>query len=268
MTRSDSASLFQNLKTLVRRRELLVRMMHREVSSRYRQSFLGIAWGFIKPLAAVAIFTFLFSGIAKIPSDRHPYPLFALTGLLPWTLFSVAISSGISSLTSQQNLVTKIYFPREILPLASLAASTLDFLITLLLLMGMMLFFNIELTWNIFFVFPILVIEIFLTAGITLFLALVNVWFRDITHAAALMLQLWMFLTPVLYPFRLVPEAYRNLLRCNPMVGVVEGIRAALINGETPDMGLLVISAGVSVLVFVAGYQTFKACEFRLADVV
>jgi len=150
MIKFDSANLFRHLRTLIRHHELLTRMMHREISSRYRQSFLGIAWGFIKPLATVAIFTFIFSGIAKLPSDHLPYPLFAMTGLLPWTLFSVTVTSGISSLTSQSNLVTKTYFPREILPLASLAASALDFLIALLFLIAMMIFFKVGLSWNLF----------------------------------------------------------------------------------------------------------------------
>jgi lipopolysaccharide transport system permease protein len=191
-----------------------------------------------------------------------------MTGLLPWTLFSVAVTSGISSLTSQSNLVTKTYFPREILPLASLAASALDFLIALLFLIAMMVFFKVGLSWNLFYAIPILMVEIFLTTGVTLFLSLVNVWYRDITHAAGLMLQLWMYLTPILYPFNLVPEAYRGLLRLNPMVGVVEGFRSAVIKGESPEMGLLITSFVISLLIFLAGYGLFKAYEFRLADVI
>jgi len=268
MTPLGFPNFVRHLRILVQNHELLTRMMHREVSSRYRQSFLGIAWAFIKPLATVVVFTFIFSGIAKLPSDNQPYLLFVMSGLLPWTLFSVAVTSGIQSLTSQPNLVTKIYFPREILPIASLAASALDFLIALLFLIAMMIFFYVEVTRNLLYVIPILIIEIILTAGVTFFLSIANVWYRDITHAAGLMLQLWMYLTPVIYPFSIVPDGYKGILRLNPMVGVVEGFRSAVIKGESPDAGLLAFSLAISLLIFVAGYGLFKAQEFRAADVI
>ncbi len=268
MTERGDLNLFRHLRILVRHRELLAQMIRREISSRYRQTFLGIAWAFIKPVATVAIFTFIFSGIAKLPSDELPYALFFMAGLLPWTLFSVAVTTGISSLTDQSNLVAKIYFPREVLPLASMTASTLDFMIALLFLIVMMVHFRVGLTWNILYVLPILLIEILLTFGVTLFLSLVNVWYRDITHAAGLMLQLWMLLTPVLYPLHLVPGKYRAVYVLNPMVGVIEGFRSAVIKGEPPEAGSLMISFGIGVVVFGVGYGLFKLYESRLADVI
>ena len=268
MTNTEDLNLFRHLGILARHNELLFQMMHREISSRYRQTFLGIAWAFIKPAATVAIFTFVFSGLAGIPSDGVPYPLFLIAGLLPWTLFSIAVTSGASSLTGQSNLVAKIYFPREILPFASLAASFLDFLIAVLFLIALMIHFGVTLTWNILYAVPILMIEILLTLGVVLFFSLANVWYRDITHAAGLLLQLWMYLTPVLYPLNLVPEGHRKLMGLNPMVGIVEGFRSAVILGTPPEPGLLAWSLCASSLIFLAGYGVFKHNEFRLADVI
>lgn len=268
MTNTDDLGLFRHLGLLVRNRELLFQMMRRESSSRYRQTFLGIAWAVIKPMATVAIFTFVFSGLAKIPSDSVPYPLFLLSGLLPWTLFSIAVTSGVSSLTSQSNLVAKIYFPREILPFASLAASALDFLIALLFLIVLMLHFRVGLTWNLLYAVPILLIEVLLTLGVILFFSLANVWYRDVSHAAGLLLQLWMYLTPVLYPLDLVPAGARKLMALNPMVGVVESFRSAVIMGTPPEPGLLAWSLGASLIIFLTGYGVFKRNEFRLADVI
>lgn len=268
MTKSAYLVLLQNFRTLAQHHELLIRVMHREITSRYRQSFLGIAWAFLKPMATVAIFTFVFSIIAKLPSGQYSYPLFVLSGFLPWTFFSVSVATGISSLTSQTDLITKIYFPREILPLASMAASALDFLITLLFLITLMIYSHVELSWNILFAIPILAIEILWTVGIMLFMSLINVWYRDITHFAVLMLQLWMYLTPVVYPFNMVPESYRILMWLNPMVGIVEGFRSAVIRAESPDAGMLLTSLVISLLVFFVGYGVFKKNEFRLADTI
>jgi homopolymeric O-antigen transport system permease protein len=268
MTNTDDLNLFRHLGILARNRELLFRMMHREVSSRYRQTFLGIAWAFIKPAATVAIFTFVFSGLAKIPSDRVPYPLFLMAGLLPWSLFSAAVGSGTSSLTGQSNLVAKIYFPREILPFASVAASALDSFIALLFLIGLMVHFGVGPTWNVLYAVPVLMIETLLILGVTLFFSLANVWYRDIAHAAGLLLQLWMYLTPVLYPMDLVRGTARSLMALNPMAGIVEGFRSAMIMGAPPEPGLLAWSFGTSLCVFLAGYAVFKRSEFRLADVI
>ena len=268
MSGSECLNPVRHLRTLFQNHELLTRMIHREISARYRQSLLGITWAFIKPLATVAVFTIIFSGIARLPSDNQPYALFAMSGLLPWTFFSVAVTSGIQSLTSQSNLVTKIYFPREILPMASMAASVLDFLISLLFLAALMIFFNVGVTWNLLYAVPILATEVLLTAGVTLFLSIANVWYRDITHAAGLMLQLWMYLSPVLYPFSIVPDAYKPLMRLNPMTGIIEAFRSAVIRGEAPDAGFFAISLVISLLVFLGGYGLFKAQEFRAADVI
>jgi lipopolysaccharide transport system permease protein len=268
MTNTNDLGLFRHLGLLVRHRELLFQMIHREISSRYRQTFLGIAWAFIKPAATVAIFTFVFSGLAKIPTDRVPYPLFLMAGLLPWTLFSTTVASGVSSLTGQSNLVAKIYFPREILPFASVAASALDSFIALIFLIGLMIHFGVGLTWNVLYAIPILMTEILLILGATLFFSLANVWYRDIAHAAGLLLQLWMYLTPVLYPLDLVSGTARRMMGLNPMAGIVEGFRSAVILGVPPEPGLLAWSFGTSFFIFLAGYGVFKRCEFRLADVI
>jgi len=268
MTMRDDLNLVRHLGTLVRHRELLARMIHREISSRYRQTFLGMAWSFIKPMATVGVFTVIFSGIAKLPSERIPYPLFFMAGLMPWTMLSAAVTSGISSLTGQSNLVTKIVFPREILPLASVAASVMDLAIALLCLIGLMVGFRVAPTWNALYALPILAVEVLLTVGVTLILSLANVWYRDITQAAGLLLQLWMFLTPVLYPAGAIPAKYRALCSLNPMTGIIEGFRSAVIKGRPPEAGPLALSFGISLVIFVGGYAVFKLFEPRLADVI
>lgn len=261
-------NIFGHLQTLARHHELLASMIYRQIYARYRQSVLGIAWTFVRPVATVTIFTVVFSVIAKFPSDNIPYPLFAFGALLPWTLFNTALGAGIPSLTGQANLVSKIYFPREILPLSAIAASALDFFVALLLFVGMMIFYQVALTWNVFYVLPILFIEILFIIGMTLLLSMVNVWYRDVTHAIGLVLQLWMYLTPIIYPYSMVPEQYRNFYSLNPLVGIVEAFRTAVIKGEPPDIRLLSISFVIGLFTFLIGYGIFKAREFDFADVI
>ena len=256
------------LKELFRHRELLANMIYREIHGRYRQSMLGVTWTFLKPLFTVSIITLVFSVFVRIPSDDIPYPLFALGALLPWSLFSTALASGVASITGHSNLVSKVYFPREILPLSAIFASVIEFLITLSILIGLMIFYKVEITWNVLYVFLILPIEILFVMGLAFLLSMFNVWYRDITHGMGILMQLWMYLTPVVYPYSMVPLAYRHVYKLNPLVGIVEGFRSALIKGIAPDLDLLAVSFLVSVITFIVGYGVFKAHEFEFADVI
>jgi lipopolysaccharide transport system permease protein len=256
------------LKQLYKHRELLANMIYREIHGRYRQSLLGLAWTFLKPLFTISIVTLVFSVIVRVPSDDIPYPLFALGALLPWTLFSTALSSGVPSLTGQSNLVAKVYFPREILPLSAIAASVIEFLMTFLILVGLMIIYKVGLSWNALYIFLILPIELLFVIGVTLLLSMLNVWYRDIAHGIGLLLQLWMYLTPIVYPYSMVPLPYRHVYKLNPIVGIVEGFRSAMIKGVTPDLTLLAISFIISVVTFLVGFGVFKAYEFEFADVV
>jgi len=266
--RFGPSRVVNQFKELLRHRELLANMIYREIHGRYRQSILGLAWAFFKPLFTVSIMTLVFSVIVRIPSDDIPYPLFALAALLPWSLFSTAISSGVASLTGQSNLVSKVYFPREILPLSAIVSSVMEFLMTLLILVALMIFYRVELSWNLLYVGLILPIELLFVMGLTFLLSMFNVWYRDVTHGIGVLLQLWMYLTPLVYPYSMVPLPYRHFYKLNPLVGIVEGFRSAMVKGEPPDLNLLTISLVVSAITFVVGYCVFKAHEFEFADII
>lgn len=261
-------SLPGHLASLAANRELVVSLTYRQIYARYRQSVLGMAWAVVRPIATVTIFTIVFSYIARFPSDDLPYPLFVFGALLPWTLLSSALGAGVPSLTNQRNLVAKIYFPREILPIAAILASAVDFIIAALIFLILLLFYQVGITWNLLYVIPILLIEVVFLVGLVLLLSMANVWFRDVSHAISLLVQFWMYLTPIIYPLSMVPERFRWLYDLNPMVGIVEGFRAAVLKGQSPDLSLLSISLIAAVVTFTLGYALFKQREFQFADVI
>jgi len=263
-----SGSVFTHLKVLMEHHELLTSLIYREIRARYRQSILGLWWAFVRPMATVIILTLVFSIIAKLPSDNIPYPIFAFSALLPWFFLNTAISAGVSSLPKNSNLVSKIYFPRETLPFAAIIASGVDFIISFLVFLGMIIVYHVNLSWNFLYVFPILIIELLFIVGMTLFLSIVNVWYRDVSHAIGILLQLWMYLTPIIYPLSMVPEKYRLLYSLNPLVGIIEGFRNATVIGKPPDFQLLMISVIIGFLTFLVGYKSFKTLEFELVDVI
>ena len=260
--------LFHYLTILCQNNELLINLILRQFRARYRQSILGIAWAICKPIATVSIFTLVFSYIAKFPSDDLPYPLFSFGALLPWTLFSSALSAGVPSLTNQANLVGKIYFPREILPIADTIGSSLDFIISLIIFIFLLIFYKIVITWNAIFVLLIIIIEILFIFGIVFLLSMLNVWFRDASHAISLLLQFWMYLTPIIYPISMVPDNLKNIYIMNPMVGIVENFRIVLLKGMIPNYKMLMVSAFVSIISFICGYWLFKKNEFKFADII
>jgi lipopolysaccharide transport system permease protein len=257
-----------NLAQLVEKRELVVSLTYRQIYARYRQSVLGLTWAVLRPIATVVIFTVVFSYIAKFPSDGLPYPLFVFGALLPWTLLNSGIGAGVSSLTNQANLVAKIYFPREILPISAILASAVDFLIAAVIFVILLFIYQVEVSWYILYAVPILLIEVLLLLGLVLLFSMVNVWFRDVGHAMVLFLQFWMYLTPIIYPLSMVPERFRWLYDLNPMVGIVEGFRNVFLRAAPPPLELLATSAVASVVLFVLGYSLFKQREFQFADVI
>jgi lipopolysaccharide transport system permease protein len=262
------ASLPANLARLAANRELIVSLTYRQIYARYRQSVLGMTWAFLRPIATVVVFTAVFSYIAGVPSDDLPYPLFVFGALLPWTLFSSAIGAGVPSLTNQANLVAKIYFPREILPISTILASAIDFLIAGAIFLLMLVYYQVAVTWNILYVIPILLIELLFLTGLVLLFAMINVWFRDVSHAISLLVQFWMYLTPIIYPYSMVPERFLWLYNLNPMVGIVESFRAVVLKGQPPQFGLLTFALAIGVVLFVVGYSLFKEREYQFADVI
>ena len=260
--------LLRGLALLADYADLLRTLSLHRIKVRYKQSALGLAWALLQPLSLMLIYTLVFSVITKMPSDGAPYAVFAYAALLPWTFFSTALTNATNGLVSHAHLVTKVYFPREILPLSYVIAALFDLLTASSVLFALMFYYRVPLTWNALWAVPVVfVLTAFLTA-MSLLLSATQVRFRDIGMAMPLLLQLWMFATPVVYPLEQVPQRFRGLYVLNPMVGVVEGFRRAVVLGEAPDLRLLALSAAVSLVLLPAAYVYFKRIEATVADVI
>jgi lipopolysaccharide transport system permease protein len=260
--------VFAHLGELARYRDLLWTLSVHRVRVRYKQSLLGISWAILQPLSLMLIYTAIFSVVAKIPSDGLPYALFAFAALLPWTAFSTALTNATNGLVSHQQLVTKVYFPREILPLTYVFASIFDLLIGAIVLAGMMIFYHVALTPNLLFVVPIVLLLVAFATAASLILSAAQVHFRDIGVAMPLFLQLWMFASPVVYPFSSVPQRFKAIVMLNPMVGIIENFRRVVIQGQAPEFATLGVAAAVSLLALPAAYMFFKRFESTVADVI
>ena len=213
----------------MKHRDLLWMWAQREIQIRYKQSILGTAWAIIQPLVLMIMFSIIFANFLKVESDGLPYPLFSYAAVLPWTLLATSINFGIPSLVGNMNLVTKIYFPREILPLGSIIAALIDFLIAGIVFVGMMIWYHIPISWNILWLPVILMIELALILGVTLPASALNVFYRDIRFVIPLGLQLWMYASPVIYPISMVPEKFQGIYGLNPMVGILDSYRRVLL---------------------------------------
>lgn len=257
-----------HLRQLASHRELLWVWATREVKIRYKQSLLGTVWAVLQPLALTAMFTLVFSYIVRVPTDGIPYPIFSYTALVPWTFLSTSISFGVPSLVNNMNLVTKIYFPREVLPLASIAAAGIDFLIASIVFAGMMIWYRMPLHPALVLLPLLLLIQVILTLGVVLFGSAIIVFFRDVRFVVPLALQLWLYASPVIYPVSLVPERLRGLYRLNPMVGLLESYRDVLLYGRWPESASILSAAVVALVLCGASYWAFKRLEPRFADLI
>lgn len=253
---------------LWRFRELLWALTLREIKVRYKQTVLGVAWAILQPAALTLIFTIVFSFFLKVDSGGVPYPVFSYSALLPWTFFTTAVSFGALSVVNNGNLVTKVYFPREILPLASVGAAFFDFLMASVIFVVLMFFYHVQISSAI--VFTILIVpSIFLmTLGISFFLSTLNVLFRDIRFVVPLVLQIWLYVTPVIYSSGQVPEKYRIFLNLNPLTPLIEGFRDVTVYAKAPDLLRMATSILVSLLIFLIGFWFFKSREKTFADVM
>lgn len=258
----------RHLTRLYQYRDLLWLWTLREVQVRYKQSLLGVAWAVLQPLALTVVFTVVFSRLVRVDTGGIPYPIFAYAAMVPWTFLSTSLSFGIPSLVNNMNLVTKIYFPREILPLASIAAAFVDFLISGVILAGMMLFYGVQPGWGSLWVVPLLGVQTVLTIAVVLLGSATLVFLRDVRFVVPLLTQVWMYATPIIYPVSLVPERYRALYFLNPMAGIIDGYRRVLLNGEGPELDALVLGAGVSLILLGASYAFFKRAEPVFADLI
>lgn len=260
--------ILENFRELYQFKELFWVWTQKEIRVRYKQSTLGGLWAILQPLSMMLIFTAVFGYFARIPTDGIPYPIFFYSALLPWTLFSTSISFAVPSLLNNLNLVTKVYFPREIFPLAAIGASFLDYLIASLLFLAMLLAYQIPLRATILYLPLLLAVQLLLMMGVSLLLAAVVVFFRDIRFVVILMLQLWMYLTPVVYPVSLVPERLLPLYMLNPMASLIDGYRRITILGKAPEWNYVSLSAAISLLLFILAYYYFKRAEMIFADII
>jgi len=235
---------------------------------RYKQSLLGWAWAALQPLALMTIYTVIFTRVTKVATGGIPYPIFVLSALLPWTFFSSSVLNAVSGLTAYPNLLTKMYFPREIIPFSYLAAAFADFCIASVILGGLLLHYKVPLGWNLLYAVPIIVLLTAFVAAIALFFSAVQVRFRDIGLAMPLLLQVWMFTTPVVYSLQAVPARFRALYLLDPVAGLIESFRSVVIAGKVPEFRVLTYSAIVTLLCFVLGYVYFKASEATMADII
>lgn len=242
-------------------------MVWKDIKVRYAQSVLGIGWAFIRPLAYMVVFTAVFGNLAKISSDGVPYAIFSYTALVPWTYFSVALTASSESLLANTNMLTKIYFPRVALPLAAPISMLLDFGIALVLLFGMMAWFQIVPTiWALFL--PVLILTMVLTAaGLGMLFTAMAVHYRDVRYGMAFLIQLLMYASPVVYPVSLIPDRFRPLYGLNPMAGVIEGFRSALLGTNPMPWDLIATGSIVTIIVFVLGALYFRQMDGKLADV-
>jgi lipopolysaccharide transport system permease protein len=262
------ANLPGDLAKLAQYRDLLYTLSIHRIKVRYKQSVLGIFWALLQPLAMMLIFTFIFSVIARIKSDGEPYTIFAFTALLPWIYFSSSVSNATNSLVSHAQFVTKVYFPREILPVTYVVAALFDFLVASTLLAALMVYYHVRPTVNLLYALPIVLVLSCFALAVSFLFSATQVRFRDIGVAVPLLMQLWLFATPVIYPLAAVPERLRPYYVLNPMVGVIENFRQVVLRGQPPEFRTLIFSAAISVVLLIVSYVYFKRVEATMADVI
>lgn len=260
--------MIESFRKLFSYRRLLYVLTIRDIRVRYKQSILGIAWAVIQPLALMLMFTLIFSVLLKVPSDGLPYPVFSYSALLPWTFFAASLNRAIPSLETNASLIKKIYFPREFFPISSVLGSFVDLMIGAVIFLGMMFYYDVPFTVNLLFVVPIIMIQIVFTLGICFFASALNVYYRDVRSALPLLIQMWMYASPIIYPVSLVPIRLRTFYMLNPMAGIMDSYRNVLVKGISPDLFYLGIAAGGSVVLFILGYWYFKRIEMTFADVI
>lgn len=250
-------------------RELIYFMTWKDLKVRYKQTLLGASWAILQPFLTMVVFSIFFGELAGVPSDGVPYPIFAFTALLPWTLFSKALSDASRSLVQSSHMITKVYFPRLILPLASVLAGVVDFLLALLVLFGMMVYYQVTPTSAVWSLPLFLLLALVTALGVGLWLSALNVLYRDIGYVLPFLTQFWLFITPIAYPASMVPEQWRVLYALNPMTGVVEGFRWALLGTQQANSWMMLgVSTLIAVVVLVSGLFYFRRMERLFADMV
>jgi len=256
------------LRELWSYRELLYFLIWRDIKVRYKQTFLGAAWAIIQPFATMLVFSLFFGRLAKMPSDGIPYPIFVYAALVPWTFFAQGLTQSSNSLVSSANLLKKVYFPRLTIPIATVLSGVVDFLLAFVVLLGMMFYYLIIPSVNVLWLPLLLLLALTTSLGIGLWLAALNVQFRDVHYVVPFITQFWMFATPVAYPSSLLTEPWRTVYGLNPMVGVVEGFRWALLGAGTAPKPIILASFVAAILILLGGLFYFRRTEKTFADIV
>ena len=257
-----------NLRDLWEYRDLLYFLTWRDIKVRYKQTVLGAAWAIIQPFFTMVVFSLFFGRLAKMPSDGIPYPIFSYAALVPWTFFANGLSQSSSSLVASANLIKKVYFPRLVVPISAVISGGVDFVLAFVVLLGMMLFYGIVPTAAVVWLPLLLLLALVTSLGVGLWLTAMNVQFRDVRYAVPFLIQAWMFATPIAYPSSLLEEPWRTLYGINPMAGVVEGFRWALLGAQTAPGPIVAVSALVAVGLLISGAFYFRRMEKTFADVV
>lgn len=261
-------NLLRELRGLWQYRDLFYTLSVHRIKVRYKQSLLGLAWAILQPVSLMLIYTVIFSVIAKVPSENVPYAIFAFAALLPWTFFSSTLTNATQGLVSHSQLVTKVYFAREILPLTYVSAALFDFAVASTFLMALFVYYGVRLTMYALWAIPILVLLTMLATSFSLVFSVVQVRFRDVGVAMPLLLQIWMFASPVVYPLSAVPLRLRGWYALNPLVGVIENFRRVVLQGMSPDFYSLGVSTAFAVIVLPLAYLYFKKVEATMADII
>jgi homopolymeric O-antigen transport system permease protein len=260
--------MIEHLREFWRHRDLIMSFTQRDIKARYKQTALGAAWAILQPFSLMVVFTVVFSRFARIPSDGIPYPVFSYTGLIFWSCFAKTVLGGTIAIVASANLIRKIYFPRESLLISVVLSGLLDLGVSAVIFAGMLVYYHVPVGVTVLWV-PLLLAQQTVFALAVIFLtAPMHVNFRDVGHGIPLVVQLWMFATPVAYPISLVPESLRVLYSLNPMTPIIDGYRRTVLQGLPPEPGPLVFSAVVSVTLLVAGFAAFKHAERTFADVI
>jgi lipopolysaccharide transport system permease protein len=247
-------------------RELLYFLVWRDVKVRYKQTLLGVLWAIIQPLLAMVVFSIFFGKLGKMPSDGIPYPLFSFAALVPWTFFASGLMLASNSLVGSQNLIKKIYFPRLIIPLSSVLSGGLDFAISLVMLGALMAYYGVAVTWSACWVLALAPLVFVTALGAGLVLSALNVEYRDVRYVLPFLTQLWLFLTPIAYPSSMIPEPWKSIYGINPMAGVVEGFRWALLDVDSRPGSIIAVSTVSALLLLAAGVFYFRKMERTFAD--
>ncbi len=251
-----------------RYRELLYFLIWRDVKIRYKQTVLGATWAVLQPFLTMIIFSIFFGFLAGIPSDGVPYPLFAYVGLVPWMFFANGLTLSSNSIVANQALIRKVYFPRLVIPIAAVASGIIDFCIAFVVLVGLVLWYGATPTINVIWLPALVLLALVTSLGAGLWSSALNVLYRDIQYIVPFTVQVWLYASPIVYPSSLIPEAWRPLYGINPMAGVVEGFRWALLGTDTAPGPLIIVSAAVALILLISGLFFFRRMENRFADVV